>query len=222
MGHCRVNLVSAVVRSFVVPVLVGTSAIYRFVKGIFPPARKIVSYNSKPVPILSIKDMPGEVKDREKSNSQDATVVEEDSSCMVREARQKKDLVMRRRAGVFSRDRRKRASTDRSVLEWDSTKAWIAASGIIEAFPNMSFNFIVLNSTSTLLSSAKNQQNATADTLPLAIIQNIFDEPSPYISNTPICEIFTRVHHQFHVGRIQKNVNHERVTQEHETRLTEY
>lgn len=44
-----------VVRNVAVPVVLGTSYIYIFVKGMFSTERKIDLYNSKVVPILYMK-----------------------------------------------------------------------------------------------------------------------------------------------------------------------
>lgn len=57
------------------PVLLGSAYVNRFVVHIFPPERKIFPYNFKPVPILSIKDMPEEHKHK----IRDVTIMEEDT-----------------------------------------------------------------------------------------------------------------------------------------------
>lgn len=36
-----------------------------YVKGIFPSERKLVRYNSRGVPMLTIRDLPGEYKDKD-------------------------------------------------------------------------------------------------------------------------------------------------------------
>lgn len=78
MGYYRVRIVFGIVRSLVVPVLVGTSFVHRFVKGILPSKQKIVLYISKPVPLLAIKDMPEETRDKNKAQA--VLVVEENTS----------------------------------------------------------------------------------------------------------------------------------------------
>lgn len=52
MGDCRVGVDVGDVQNPVVLVILGTTFIGRFVKGIFPAKRKVVPYNSKPVLIL--------------------------------------------------------------------------------------------------------------------------------------------------------------------------
>lgn len=47
----------------------------------------IVPYNSKPKPIAAIKDIPEELKERNKDKEQDELVIEEHASRLVRVAR---------------------------------------------------------------------------------------------------------------------------------------
>lgn len=67
------------------PVLIGSSYIDIFVKGIVQPERKIILYNVKPVPILTITDIL-----EKKNKAQDVTVIEEDVPRLVGVARQTK------------------------------------------------------------------------------------------------------------------------------------
>lgn len=62
MDDSRVRVVLGVVYSLLIPVLLETSFIDRFVKGILPLKRKIVLYNSKLVPIHEVKGMRQEHK----------------------------------------------------------------------------------------------------------------------------------------------------------------
>lgn len=57
IGDSRVRVVLGVERDLAVPVFLGTSFIDRFVKGFFSPEPKEVSYISRPVPILPIRDL---------------------------------------------------------------------------------------------------------------------------------------------------------------------
>lgn len=60
LGNSRARVVFISVRNLALPVLVETSYIDRFFKGSFPPERKSVPYNAKPVSNIAIKDMPEE------------------------------------------------------------------------------------------------------------------------------------------------------------------
>lgn len=59
------NLAVAILRNLAVAVLLETSFKDRFMKGIFSFERKLVLYNSKPVPLLAIKDLPTEDKNKD-------------------------------------------------------------------------------------------------------------------------------------------------------------
>lgn len=86
MGDSRLRVVFSVIRSLAVLFYLRTLYIDSFVKGTFPPNRKIVPSNSKPVPILTIKHVPEEHKDK----AQEVTVMEEDAPRPLREERQTK------------------------------------------------------------------------------------------------------------------------------------
>lgn len=50
----------------------------------------VLRYNSKPVPILPMKNMPKQPKPRDKNNAQGVMVIEENDTCLVRVERQTK------------------------------------------------------------------------------------------------------------------------------------
>lgn len=56
MRDCRCRAAFRLVCTLVVPVLLGTSFIESVASGILPRERKIVSYNSKTIPILAINE----------------------------------------------------------------------------------------------------------------------------------------------------------------------
>lgn len=64
MGDSRVRIVLGAVRKLAAPVLSGTSFMNRFVEERFPLDRKVVSYNSSPVPKITINNLPEEPKDK--------------------------------------------------------------------------------------------------------------------------------------------------------------
>lgn len=64
MGDSRVRVVIGTVRDVAVPVILRTSFIDMFVKGVFSPERKIVPCNSKPVPIFAVHDLSEKQKDK--------------------------------------------------------------------------------------------------------------------------------------------------------------
>lgn len=92
IGDSRVGLVFGVLPDLAAPFLIETSFIDRFVQGIFPHERKIVTDSSKLVPILSIKDLRAVHKDKDKT--QDVMIKEKDARRMVSGARHTKLTVM--------------------------------------------------------------------------------------------------------------------------------
>lgn len=87
MGDSRVRVRLGVVRNLAVPVLLETSFIDMFVKGIFSPERRVVPYNSKEVLVLVINDLPQE-HNNNYNNAQDMmNSKEEHAPCLVRVAR---------------------------------------------------------------------------------------------------------------------------------------
>lgn len=75
-----------------VPVVLRTLCVNRFVRGIFPPERKMVADSSKPAPILAVNDVPGELEDKGNDRAQDGSTIEKDAVRLVRVARQRKIL----------------------------------------------------------------------------------------------------------------------------------
>lgn len=63
------------------PALLETLFIDRFVKDTLCPERRIVSYNSKAVTILAIKDIPDEPRDKIKA--QDVMAIKEDAPRLI-------------------------------------------------------------------------------------------------------------------------------------------
>lgn len=62
MDDFTVKTVLGVVCNLMVPVLLKALFVERFVECILPLVRKIVSYNSKPVAIISIIELPGQYR----------------------------------------------------------------------------------------------------------------------------------------------------------------
>lgn len=58
MGEARVRVTFGIIKNLAVPVLLRTSFIAKFVKGIFPTERKIVPYNRKPVSMERAYEAP--------------------------------------------------------------------------------------------------------------------------------------------------------------------
>lgn len=73
-----------------VPVLSGTASIDRSVIGLLSSERKIIPYNSRPVPILAIKDLPQKQKNNDDEAQDVMTSEEEHVSCLVRVERKEK------------------------------------------------------------------------------------------------------------------------------------
>lgn len=65
MGDTRVRVDFNVVSHFAVPVLLGASFINRFVTNIFCPGRSIVRYNSRPIPMIAIRDLLEDLKEKD-------------------------------------------------------------------------------------------------------------------------------------------------------------
>lgn len=80
MGDSRERVVFGIVRKLAVAVLLGTSYLNRFLQGVFPAELKTVPSNAKPVPILTIKYMLEEHRDK----VQDVTIVEKHAPRLVR------------------------------------------------------------------------------------------------------------------------------------------
>lgn len=203
MGDSRLRVVFGVVCSLGMPVLLKTSYINRFLKGIFQTKRKRVLYNSKPVPNLVIKDMP----EKHKNKAQDVLVILEHDLRLVRVSRQTKISPRSKGFVLVTTDPRELVQVG-SLLERDSAQAWTAASAIIDAFPNKPFNFMVLNLTTALHFREKHQRVSTALPTPSTIIHNKCHETSPQIWNTPLCESINRVHYQSQVDMLQQMANH--------------
>lgn len=88
MGDSIVRSVFGGVHDLAVPVLIGTSFIDRFVKGMFSLERKTVPYSSKTLPILDFKSMSEEKKD--KDQTYDIIIIEENATGLLFVARQTK------------------------------------------------------------------------------------------------------------------------------------
>lgn len=77
MGDYRVSVLLDMVRNLEVPVILMSSFIDSFVKGVLHSVWRIVPYNSKPVPISAINDLPKYHKD-ENDKGQYVMMMKED------------------------------------------------------------------------------------------------------------------------------------------------
>lgn len=70
MGELLTSVNYGVIKALEVPVFLGTTYIYRFIKSIHPAEREIVPYHSLPVPILMLKEAKRETKKNSTKASQ--------------------------------------------------------------------------------------------------------------------------------------------------------
>lgn len=66
MKDATVRVVLGAVRSVEIPVFFWASYIEKIVKHIFPPNQMTAPHNSQPVRILDIRDIPRELRDKDK------------------------------------------------------------------------------------------------------------------------------------------------------------
>lgn len=123
-------------------------------KDILPSEVRIVVYNSKPVPISAIMDIPEKFKDRHKALY--ATVKEEDSPHLERDARETK--IPTRPEGVILVVTAARGLVQIGLqLKSNKTQACTSFSGIIGTFPNRLSHDIVFNPTNATYFMANQQ-----------------------------------------------------------------
>lgn len=199
MWDCRAWPVFGVVHTLAIPVLLKNSFIDRVEKRILPLEQKMVPYNSKPEPILADKDLPDVQKDQDRT--QDALISGDDSRRLVCVAGQTKIQPISKVIVLVATEMRGLAQIG-PLLGWYSMQAWRTALDIIDAFANRPFNVIVLQLANEKLSLVKHLQIATAYCLSSATIQNKYDDASPYIPITPLCESLILVHYQRRVERL--------------------
>lgn len=156
----------------------------------------------------------------EKDKAQNVIIREGDTPRLVHVARKTKIRPWSEGIVLVATDARRLLQIE-PLLEWDSIQAWTTASGIINAIPTRPINVIVRKPKNVPFFLATNQRNATALSPPSAVVHNKYDELSPYSSNLSLCESVKLFHTLLHVNRLQKMINHERVIQKDETRLTE-
>lgn len=94
-------------------------------------------------------------------------------------------------------------------LEYDSNQAWTIASSIMQAFPNLTFIFIVLIVTIATLSFAKLQQIVTTLLSSSTIIRDTCKVPSSNVWSPPLFESVNLVYDQPHVNGFQHLENDE-------------
>lgn len=121
----------------------------------------------------------------------------------------------------YSRDIQKALARIEALLVWDSTQAWTIDSSIISGFPNRPFHVTFLSRAYSALSVAKHEQIATIQPPSPAIIHKKCDNASRYTLNPRLSSSATLFHSYYPVGRFQKMVNYEKITKQHEARLTE-
>lgn len=114
MADSKVGVAFGVVRILAVPVVLETPFIDPFMKDTFRPELRIVRYNSKPVPIIVIENMPAEPNNKNKDKAQHKIVTEEDALRLVRVERPTKNYT-KVKTDYFSLDRRQKASTNRTT-----------------------------------------------------------------------------------------------------------
>lgn len=200
----------------------------RFVKRLFAPKQKKVFYNSKPLLIFTVKDIPEELEDRDKDTEQhddrDETrcliAIEEDSAHLVRVAMQLNIPPSSNGIVVVTTDEKGLVQIG-ILLERYITKQLTKASGVINEFRNRPFIVMVPNPTNVPLSQTTQQGNSTAFPLPPAIVHNKTDKLSPCISDPPLSETISRFHHRPYVHRPQQREHYKQVTEKDKMRLTE-
>lgn len=75
MKDSKVNIVSCVTINVAVTALLRALFIEMFLKGFFPPKRKIASYRSQPVPVPAHTGRLEEHNDEDSNNAQDVEVI---------------------------------------------------------------------------------------------------------------------------------------------------
>lgn len=146
-SHVRIDdsrgrLILGIVHKPVEPILLEASFTYKLVKGIFPPEQKIVTYNSKLVPILTINVSPEELKDKDDRAQNEMKKKEEHVPCLVRVVKRPKILPRSEKLVSYSTGIDWLVQIE-SLLSWNSTKAWTTAIATIDTSSSRPFNMIV-------------------------------------------------------------------------------
>lgn len=121
MADSRGRVVCDIVRNLAVPAILATLFIDRFLKGIFPHDRKIVLYNSKPVPILTINNRSEEQMKKEEVAKNLTMTKDEPAARLVRVARQPTIPSSSKRIGLVTTDAKGIVQIE-ALLQWTLPK----------------------------------------------------------------------------------------------------
>lgn len=133
-------------------------------------------------------------------------ITEKDASRLVRVVRQAKIPQRSEGISIVATDARELIQIG-LLLEFARTRAWMAASGIIDAFSNRPFNVIVVNLPSVSDPLAIHQQISASFSPTAAVTPNKCDALSPFILNPALCKSINLVPHQHRTYRFRQIEN---------------
>lgn len=166
MDGGTITVFLAVVSSPAVLALLGISFINIFAKSIFPSERKVVPYNSNPVPFLAINDQPPASREQRQMIRHNIHTRRCTTPCVSEEAKDDRTEIRRH---FFSRNIRERASRDRTNITARQYWSMKNRLGHYCLIPNRPCNVSIFDITNVPLFIEKHHKIATAFCTPSPI-----------------------------------------------------